>query len=190
LKKAYHGPNGRFEGLTEEQLIVLSYDIMGGCTGETEACTLQLTKAIAAANPGVHYSVIAGRVRAAINCSLIRSMAANALDFRNGKLLPPSRSVGGFSASGSATEVPVGGAEAAAPASQSSIRSARKRARQVLQQAVNETTGKSKGAAAASHVELESRFAPTGLAGREVPTLSASAASDTASDRVARRLHL
>ena len=119
-------------------------------------------------------------------------MAANALDFRNGKLLPPSRSVGGFSvsASVSANEAPVGGVEAAAPASQSSNRSARKRAMQVLQQAVNETAGKSKGAAAASHVELESRFAPTGLAGREVPTLSASAASDTAPDRVARRLHL
>ena len=80
--------------------------------------------------------------------------------------------------------------KAAAPASQSSSRSARKRARQVLDRAVNETAGTSMSAAAASHVELENRFAPMGLAGREVPTLSASAASDTPPDRVARRLHL
>ena len=90
----YHGPNGRFEGLTKKQLTVPSYDLMGGCTEETEDFTLLLIKAIAAASPGTPYADVARRTRATISCALIAQIAANALDFRNGKLLDTSRRVG------------------------------------------------------------------------------------------------
>jgi hypothetical protein len=98
----YHGDNGRFDGLTKKQLVVPSYDAMGGCTEETKEFTLLIIKAVAAAFPDVHPAVIARRVWSTISCALIRSIAVNALDYRNGKLLAPSRSVGGLSpASGS-----------------------------------------------------------------------------------------
>ena len=95
----YHGDNGRFAGLSKKQLVVPSYDAMGGCSGETQAFTLHIIKAVAAASPDVHPAATARRVRAVISCALIRSIAVNALDFRNGKILPPSRSVGGLSPS-------------------------------------------------------------------------------------------
>ena len=60
----YHGENGRFEGLTGEQLIVPSYDLMGGCTEETNGFTLLLIKAIAAASPETPYAVVAHRTSA------------------------------------------------------------------------------------------------------------------------------
>ena len=93
----YHGVNGRFEGIKKGQLVTPSYDAMGGCTKETEEFTLHIIKAVAAASPDVPYAVTARRVRATISCALIRSIAVNALDFRNGKLAAPSRSVGGLS---------------------------------------------------------------------------------------------
>ena len=95
----YHGPNGRFTGLSCDQLVVPSYDAMGGCSKETEGFTLHIIQAVAAAFPDVHPGAIARRVRATISCALIRSIAVNALDYRNGKLRAPSRSVGGLSPS-------------------------------------------------------------------------------------------
>ena len=91
----YHGDNGRFEGLTRDKLVVPSYDAMGGYSKETEVFTLHIIKAVAAAFPGVPFAATARRVRAIISCALMRSIALNSLDYRNGKLLPPSRSVGG-----------------------------------------------------------------------------------------------
>jgi hypothetical protein len=79
--------------------VVPSYDAMGGCSEETEGFTLHIIQAVAAAFPDVPPAAIARRVRAAISCALIRSIAVNALDYRNGKLRSPSRSVGGLSPS-------------------------------------------------------------------------------------------
>ena len=90
----YHGDNGRFVGIKKGQFVVPSFDQMGGCTKETKDWILHLINAIAVAEPDTRRSVIARRVWGTVVSALMRSVAANALEFRNGKLLPPSRNVG------------------------------------------------------------------------------------------------
>ena len=90
----YHGDNGRFVGIRKGQFVVPSFDQMGGCTEETKDWILHVINAIAVAEPATHRSVIARRVWGTVVTALMRSVAANALEFRNGKLLPPSRKVG------------------------------------------------------------------------------------------------
>jgi hypothetical protein len=101
----YHGSNGRFEGLKDGQLVVPSYDAMGGCSKETEVFTLHLIKAVAAANTEDSFATTSRFVWTAISCALIRAIAANALDFRVGKLLEPSRKVGRMAISSKGNEL-------------------------------------------------------------------------------------
>jgi len=84
---------GRFSGLAPEQLVVLSFDCMGGATENTKAWLQHLIDALAAVSPE-HRSVVAARVWSSVSVSLQKSLALNALQFRNGKLEAPARAVG------------------------------------------------------------------------------------------------
>jgi hypothetical protein len=84
---------GRFSGLSPEQLVVLSFDCMGGATENTKAWLQHLIDALAAVSPE-HRSVVAARVWSSVSVSLQKSLALNALQFRNGKLEAPARAVG------------------------------------------------------------------------------------------------
>jgi uncharacterized membrane protein YgcG len=86
-------------------LVVPSNDAMGGCSKETEVFTLHLIKAVAAANTEDSFATTSRFVWAAISCALIRAIAANALDFRVGKLLEPSRKVGRMAISSKGNEL-------------------------------------------------------------------------------------
>ena len=85
----YVGDNARFTGIQEKQLIIPSWDAMGGATEETEEF-LQIVNQSIAAGSSEPYSVIANRTRCRIAISLYNSIAFNALSSRN-KLLPASR---------------------------------------------------------------------------------------------------
>jgi len=81
---------------------VLSFDCMGGMTGETKVWLQHIINALAAADPTPR-SVIAGRVWSRVSIALQKSIAANALAYRNAKLEDPARVVGAGSSQSSAT---------------------------------------------------------------------------------------
>jgi hypothetical protein len=87
----YVGANARFTGIQEKQLIVPSWDAMGGATMETEKF-LQIVNQSIAAGSSESFGVIANRTRCRIAISLYSSIAFNALASSN-KLLPAARRV-------------------------------------------------------------------------------------------------
>ena len=87
------GPDGRFVGIKEHQLTILSFDCMGGMTADTKVWLRDLIDALCDADRTVNRGVIAGRVWSSVSTSLQRSLAYNAL-LANGRLLPPAREVG------------------------------------------------------------------------------------------------
>ena len=84
----------RFRGITKKQLVILSFDAMGGMTKETEEWFRHLITLLAGADLTTPPSVVARRTWSRLSVSLQTSIAVNALSFRNGKLLKPSRRVG------------------------------------------------------------------------------------------------
>ena len=84
----------RFNGIERKQLVILSFDAMGGMTKETEDWIRHLIKLLAGADPSTPASIVARRTWSRIAVSLQTSIAVNALSFFNGKLLPPSRAPG------------------------------------------------------------------------------------------------
>jgi hypothetical protein len=94
----YVGDNARFTGILEKQLIVPSWDAMGGATEETDKF-LQIVNQSVAAGSSESFGVIANRTRCRIATSLYSSIAFNALASCN-KLLPAARrAISGGSAS-------------------------------------------------------------------------------------------
>ena len=85
--------DARYDGISSTELSIPGYG-RSGCRSK-DAVNLQkrITKAIAAANPTVDYSVIAARVGQVISVALQNAVAYNALDFRWTKL-PKARVVG------------------------------------------------------------------------------------------------
>jgi hypothetical protein len=90
----YVGGKARFTGILEKQLIVPSWDAMGGATEETEVTDkfLQIVNQSVAAGSSESFGVIANRTRCKIATSLYSSIAFNALASSN-KLLPAARRV-------------------------------------------------------------------------------------------------
>jgi hypothetical protein len=104
----YVGANARFTGIQEKQLIVPSWDAMGGATKETEKF-LQIVNQSIAAGSSESFGVIANRTRCRIAISLYSSIAFNALASSN-KLLPAARRViAGSPVSGSQSQGSGGG---------------------------------------------------------------------------------
>ena len=93
-RDTYAGDDGRFEGIADDQLTILSFDCMGGMSPTTKEWLQALIHALSDADPSVPQSVIASRVWCSISVSLQTSLAQNALQFFNAKLLPPARMVG------------------------------------------------------------------------------------------------
>jgi hypothetical protein len=85
----YVGDNARFTGIQGKQLIVPSWDAMGGATEETEKF-LQIVNQSIAAGSSESFAVIANRTRCRIAIALYNSIAFNALASRN-LLLPAAR---------------------------------------------------------------------------------------------------
>lgn len=88
-----HKDLGRFSGIASSQLAVLSFDCMGGMTGNTADWISDLIDALADVSPEPKH-VIAARVWSFISVALQKSLANNALSFRNGKLESPAHAVG------------------------------------------------------------------------------------------------
>ena len=95
----YVGANARFTGIQEKQLIVPSWDAMGGETEETEKF-LQIVNQSIAAGSSESFGVIVNRTRCRIATALYNSIAFNSLASR-GRLLPAARRAGGSGSAGS-----------------------------------------------------------------------------------------
>ena len=111
---AYHG---RFIGIKTYWLVVLSFCFLGGMTKETEFWLQHLINALAAVST-VPRSVIAARVWSIVSVALQKSMAQNALTFRNGRVKRPARRVGQPQAEGPQATGSEPGSQAAEAGSQ------------------------------------------------------------------------
>jgi hypothetical protein len=98
----------RFNNIKSGELCIPGYGRSGSRSKDAVDLQKRITKAIAAANPTVPYSVTAARVGQLISVALQKAVAYNALDFRWTKL-PKARVVGGGAVELLAQAVAAGG---------------------------------------------------------------------------------